>query len=334
MKLLENYKTKKGEVFSIFVKEKLEPKIGDYEGLYFKIIPSFNKEYSWSCEIKISGTLQAVWNIKESDLAVYEILKDLGVLKIKQTIEKGESFRDFMFHTYVSQKTIEDEKQKLIQELNSLREVSITEKGDKGKTLEKILSILNELKLNTLKISENLLKEDLRKKNHSQNFSDPKLEIFVEEIDSFKEVKKIHIDLIKNLVPLKWSEEQIQKWFESIICEPTHKKDWGGEENDLFTTRLIINGNRKNTAFLLKGPGVRKNELRISDCGKNGNQLVRLFESPAEIFIIQYVGEISEDVRKDAEGKTLSLRGKGKNAQFCIIDGFDTARILKAYNKI
>ena len=167
-----------------------------------------------------------------------------------------------------------------------------------------------------------------------QSFQELPLKISIDEIDSFNKVKNVSVSGVKEHVPLTYSEDQIQIWLEDIIGEPEHKKDWGGETNDLFTTRLLINGIRKDTAFLLKGPGINTKNLEISHCGKNGDQIQRLFKSPAELFVIQFIGPISEAVIEEAKSKTLLLRQGGVDAQFCILDGYDSARILKAYGKI
>jgi hypothetical protein len=84
---------------------------------------------------------------------------------------------------------------------------------------------------------------------------------------------------------------------------------------------------------MLKGNGLRRAKLEIRDCGKNGDQLVRLFDSPATLFVVQYVGNISENVIKDLEGKVHAARAQSRPARYCIIDGQDTARLLRAYSK-
>ena len=85
--------------------------------------------------------------------------------------------------------------------------------------------------------------------------------------------------------------------------------------------------------FLLKGPGIGKKEMVIAGCGKNGDQLVRLFTTPAVLFIVQYVGPISEMIVTDVQGKVTALKSEGKTTRFLIIDGQDTARLLHAYGK-
>lgn len=130
------------------------------------------------------------------------------------------------------------------------------------------------------------------------------------------------------------SEDAVQIALEQILNVPFHKKDWGGEINDLYTANVVINGARRAAAFLLKGSGLRRRELRIADCGENGDQIVRLFHSPAELFVVQFVGIISEMVIADIESKIRECRANGKESCFLMMDGQDTARVLHAYGKL
>ena len=115
---------------------------------------------------------------------------------------------------------------------------------------------------------------------------------------------------------------------------PLHKKDWGGEENDLYSTNVTVGGRRVATAFVLKGRGEAVTTLQLAHCGHNGDQIVRLFQSPAELFVLQFVGMISENIVKDMEGKTRVLVSNGHPARFCTIDGQDTARLLRSVRKL
>ena len=74
--------------------------------------------------------------------------------------------------------------------------------------------------------------------------------------------------------------------------------------------------------------------MTIADCGKNGDQIVRLFSSPGDLFVIQYVGPIAEMLISDVLGKIRERRASGKLAHFLIIDGQDTARLLHAYGRL
>ncbi|GEM54322.1 hypothetical protein B0A58_06560 [Flavobacterium branchiophilum NBRC 15030 = ATCC 35035] len=161
--------------------------------------------------------------------------------------------------------------------------------------------------------------------------------LYIEDIDSFKNVRDINPSLVDCVLENGYfdkSEDEVQMVFEQIINESFHKKDWGGEENDLYTSNILINGRRTSSAFLLKGNGLRNKTMEIKNCGKNGDQIIRLLQAPAELFIIQFVGNISENVIKDIEGKINEKNLKGQNAYYCIINGQDTARIFKAYNKL
>jgi hypothetical protein len=161
--------------------------------------------------------------------------------------------------------------------------------------------------------------------------------LYIEDIDSFKNVRDVNPSLVDSVLENGYfdkSEDEVQMVFEQIINESFHKKDWGGEENDLYTSNILINGKRTSSAFLLKGNGLRNKTMEIKNCGKNGDQIIRLLQAPAELFIIQFVGNISENVIKDIEGKINEKNLKGQNAYYCIINGQDTARIFKAYNKI
>jgi len=191
---------------------------------------------------------------------------------------------------------------------------------------------LIELLKHRIKALDQLVKDNL---NRYDDFR--KLHIYLDDIDSFRNVKDVSPDMVNDLLKdgfLDLSEDFIQTSLEEILCVPFHKKDWGGEINDLYTGNVFIEGRRMPAAFLLKGNGLKKKVLEIRDCGKNGDQIMRLVDSPADLFIIQFVGLISENIVRDIEGKVNELQLQGKFAQYCVIDGQDTARILRAYGKL
>ncbi|MCF7965942.1 MAG: hypothetical protein K9L79_10435 [Methylobacter tundripaludum] len=174
---------------------------------------------------------------------------------------------------------------------------------------------------------------------HLNRYSDLPIgnRMFVEDIDSFIKVRDVNPSIVSASLKkgrIELAEDEVQIALESILDVPFHKKDWGGETNDLYTSNTIINNVRRPTAFLLKGNGLKSAEMTIANCGKNGDQIVRLFQCPAELFVIQYVGPISEAVIHDCEEKTSLRRAEGKNANYLIMDGQDTARLLYAYGKL
>ncbi len=161
--------------------------------------------------------------------------------------------------------------------------------------------------------------------------------VFLDDIDSFAKVRETSaVSVAPHLKAgyLDLSEETVQLALEEILAVALHKKDWGGEINDLYTSNVLVGGARRATAFLLKGNGLRKNVMEIGDCGKNGDQVVRLFQSPADLFVIQFVGNISEAVIRHAEGEVARLKTQGRESQFLIMDGQETARLMAAYGKL
>lgn len=147
--------------------------------------------------------------------------------------------------------------------------------------------------------------------------------LYIEDIDSFQKVRDINHALIMDKLDngfFNVSEDTVQLAIEQILNVSFHKKDWGGEFNDLYTSNVVVNGIRRTTAFLLKGNGIGKKVMTIADCGKNGDQIVRLFSVAADLFVIQFVGNIADMVIKDIEGKA-----RERKANYLIIDGQDTA---------
>jgi hypothetical protein len=161
--------------------------------------------------------------------------------------------------------------------------------------------------------------------------------LFIDDIDSFSEVRRVTPPMVVNFLQdgfLALSEDQVQTFLEEILAVPFHRRDWAGEINDLCTANVTVDGARWATAFLLKGPGIGKKEMEIAHCGKRGDQLVRLFNTVADLYVVQYVGPISDHLIKDVEGKVQAAKAAGKDAHYLIMDGQDTARLLRAYRKM
>jgi len=153
-------------------------------------------------------------------------------------------------------------------------------------------------------------------------------QITVDDIGSFAAVKKISPS---GNLPTSISEEKFKKGIQRILGQGGVFKDWGGEFNDLFTTHLKINGKRRAAAFGFKGPGM-KAKLTPGRMGKNGDQIQRLFESPAEAFIVQHWREIDQSVMRQMEsfaiGKSVFTGGE---ILYGIMDGQDSRRVYEAY---
>jgi len=93
-----------------------------------------------------------------------------------------------------------------------------------------------------------------------------------------------------------------------------------------------INGKRLRAVFALKGRGKKIKKLRLKDMGTNGDQIERMFMAAAQVFFVQFVGQVGEDVfislQNNAQSKSFAT---GQKIYYGVIDGNDTARIFKIF---
>jgi hypothetical protein len=105
------------------------------------------------------------------------------------------------------------------------------------------------------------------------------------------------------------------------------------ETDDLFSSRIWIRGKRMAVAFGLKGKGT-KGKLTPKKMGKHGDQIQRLFRSPADVFIVQYWNEVDSSIyelmKPLAHYKSFA---EGRPIYYGVIDGADSQRLIKAYGK-
>lgn len=125
-------------------------------------------------------------------------------------------------------------------------------------------------------------------------------------------------------------EAQVKLALASIIGEPVVPKDWGGEQSDLWTTRLRIDGSDYSAAFLLKGPAAFR-PMTIGMLGKNGDQLERLSRTAAEVLVVQHCHEIRPEVVSMLRTFASDFR---HIRRYMVLDGFDTLAILSAYGHL
>lgn len=155
-------------------------------------------------------------------------------------------------------------------------------------------------------------------------------QITIDDIDNFKKVCGTTAD---GHLPSGLSEAAFKGGVQAILGEPGEFKDWGGERNDLLSTRLRLSGRRRTVAFAFKGPGT-SGPLTPRKMGKNADQLQRLFQSPADVYIVQYWREINENVLEQM--KALALAKSATSAQkvwFGLIDGYDSRRLFDTYRQ-
>lgn len=126
-------------------------------------------------------------------------------------------------------------------------------------------------------------------------------------------------------------EHTVKELLCRLLGEPHIPSDWGGEECDVFTANLAVNGRSVTAAFLLKGPS-RFHPMKPTDLGRNGDQLYRLFNIPADVFVVQHCHNIGPAVRKQALAFTLQ-RSFTAPCHVLFVDGITTARLLRAHGK-
>lgn len=127
------------------------------------------------------------------------------------------------------------------------------------------------------------------------------------------------------------SEQTIKELICHLLVEHSVPNDWGGEESDVLSANLVVEGRRRVGAFLLKGPA-RFHSMKPTDLGKNGDQLYRLFNIPAQIYVVQHCHNIGAAVRKQAEAFALA-RSFVAPCRIVFMDGVTTARLLRAHGQ-
>jgi hypothetical protein len=153
--------------------------------------------------------------------------------------------------------------------------------------------------------------------------------ITVDEIDSLRKVTPV--DHRAPEIGDELSETEFKNGLQRIVGEDGRFRDWGGEVADLFTSRFRVGGRRRPVALAFKGPGT-KGKLTPGKMGKNGDQIQRLFEAPAEVFLVQYCRQI--DLTVPAQMRQLAIAKSlmtGARVFYGVIDGKDSRRIVRAY---
>ena len=155
-----------------------------------------------------------------------------------------------------------------------------------------------------------------------------RFEATIDDIDSFSKVrgqrvpKSAELELLKNI-----PEDTIKRAFAEIIGEPDIPKDWGGERSDLVSNHVQLEGKRISTAFAFKGPA-KFSPMTPSHLGKNGDQITRLFSEHAGLLVLQHCHTVTPPVRETMQAFAKDLSNPRR---WCVIDGYDTLRVLRAY---
>jgi len=160
-------------------------------------------------------------------------------------------------------------------------------------------------------------------------------QITIDDIDSFDRVKDESLNqkslAIERSIDIE--EKIFKKGLQKILKEEGIFQDWGGETDDLFSTRLVLKGRRKTVVFGLKGKGTT-GILTPEKMGKRADQIQRLFRAPADVFLVQYGGQINETILEQIKNFAISKSYyEGKKIYYGLIDGQDSVRIINSYNE-
>lgn len=144
-------------------------------------------------------------------------------------------------------------------------------------------------------------------------------------VDFSNRMSKSDLNVLKH-VP----EAEIKKAFADILGEADVPKDWGGEQFDLWTTNLMVEGQPLRAASLFKGPAEFK-PMTIASLGKNGDQIDRLSATAADVLVIQHCHTVTAPVVNMARVYASDPR---HTRRYLVIDGYDTVRILRHFGHI
>lgn len=156
-------------------------------------------------------------------------------------------------------------------------------------------------------------------------------EIFIDDVAEFSEVLDVKAADLPTLTPARLPEKLFKYGVASVLGNKGKFQDWGGEKNDLYSSNVTIEGRRISTAFAFKGPATAS-PLTIAKLGKNGDQIPRLFSTTAEVFVVQFEGDIEEAVKDTM--MTYAIRKSketGKEILYGIISKEDSQRLRVKY---
>jgi hypothetical protein len=149
--------------------------------------------------------------------------------------------------------------------------------------------------------------------------------VTIDQIDSFSKIGASTVKGVKNL-----AESRIKKGFAKILGEPGSFKDWGGEKSDLYSTRARLGGRRVAAAIAFKGKGT-SGKLVPAKMGKNGDQINRLFDEPAQLFLVVYGGQVDSSIHSQMQAFAMGHAMAGRKIYYGIVDGPDLSRLVAAY---
>jgi len=219
-----------------------------------------------------------------------------------------------------------------------------------GRTAYRKYQNINAVKKKIMDLAENKAKlaSHVTVRKPDKQFAEIRVKLVRTAADVFVDVKPISIDEIRNfskvrslkhnkvpdeLDPPRLPEKIFKTGLANVLGNKGVFKDWGGEKNDLYTSHVYIKGKRYVAAIGLKGPAT-KGTLTPVKMGHNGDQIQRLFDSDAQVFLVQYEGPIGEPVSQQLKGLAVNKSVEDRRIVFYgIIALEDSYRLRLKYPK-
>lgn len=148
------------------------------------------------------------------------------------------------------------------------------------------------------------------------------------QVDQFQHV---NWDMVVADADLAWladvPERQVKAVLARLLGEQHVPADWGGETDDLYTSQLLVDGRQHSAAFLLKGPA-RFSPMTIAHLGRNGDQVIRLARTPAQLLVLVHCHRVRPEVIAMLEDVASNFHRGAR--RFMVLDGYDTYMLLAA----
>ena len=144
-------------------------------------------------------------------------------------------------------------------------------------------------------------------------------------VDFRQRLERPDLDILKG-VP----EEDVKIAFAEIFGEPEIPDDWGGEQFDLWTAKVSVQGRPLRAAIAFKGPA-KFRPMTIATLGKTRDQIARLAQTAADLMIVQHCHHITPPVVNMLKTYANNPRNPKR---YMTIDGYDTIKILRHFGRL
>ena len=153
--------------------------------------------------------------------------------------------------------------------------------------------------------------------------------IKIHEIDEFSEIRiipdaAINDTILSNIRKLD-EKTEMERFVREIIYDPNETPHGPTEITDIMTSHVRVRGNKRLTAFVLKGKSFQKvSSKRVT------HQFAKLRQIPQlNLMVFGAVGNIQDDAQKDFFQSAIDA-----GCDYLIIDAQDWARLFIAYEKV